>query len=136
MAKYPKTREQKKALSAARVATAKKVAVEGDETTVPVWYYPQFGARIQYDAPRTWSRAPRHDGQPTVAARLDVIKRGEYSFTIVDGQSLPKGFVWGGASTRSRRSCARGDDQDPTAARPTHAGVDLVVRHPHRVGAG
>lgn len=94
MAKYPKTREQKKALSAARVATAKKVAIEGDETTVPVWYHPQLGVRIQYDAPYTYAR----DGLPvtpwTIATRLDVIKRDKYAFTIVGGQKLPKGFLW------------------------------------------
>jgi hypothetical protein len=50
--------------------------------------------RIQYDAPSSWSR----DGLPavpwTVATRLDVIKRDKYTFKIVGGQSLPKGFLW------------------------------------------
>lgn len=94
MPKHPKTRDQKKALSAARVAATKKAAAEGEETTVPVWYHPQFGARVQYDAPGSWSC----DGLPvvpwTVAARLDVIKRDKYTFKIVGGQSLPKEFLW------------------------------------------
>ncbi|MFN0247398.1 MAG: zinc-ribbon domain containing protein [Kofleriaceae bacterium] len=95
MAKHPKTREQKKARASAKVAATKKVAAEGEETTVPIWYHPQFGVRIQDGAPSSWSR----DGLPvvpwSVVARLDVIKRGTYSFTIIGGQLLPKGFLWG-----------------------------------------
>ena len=94
MAKHPKTRDQKAALSAARAAAAKKASTEGEETTVPAWYHPHFGARVQFEAPGSWSR----DGLPvvpwTVAARLDVIKRDKSTFTIVGGQSLPKGFLW------------------------------------------
>lgn len=101
MAKHPKAREQKKALSAASVAAAKKAAAEGEETTAPVWYHPQFGARIQFDAPGSWSR----DGLPavpwTVATRLDVIKRDKYTFTVIGGQSLPKGFLWAQPSKQS-----------------------------------
>ncbi|GEM_PF-1842671 len=101
MAKHPKTRDQKTALSAARVAAAKKAATDGEETTVPLWYHPQFGARVQFDTPGTWSR----DGLPvapwTAAARLDVVKRDKYTFRIVGGQTLPKGFLWGQPSKQT-----------------------------------
>jgi hypothetical protein len=94
MAKHQKTREQKKALTLAKLATAKKNAEEGEETTVPVWYHPQFGVRIQYDAPASWSTGGLPAVPWTVAARLDVIKHDKYSFKIVGGQTLPTGFLW------------------------------------------
>lgn len=96
MAKHSKRRDQAKAIAAVKAAAAKKRAEEGEDTTVPVWLHPQHGVRIQFDSPRGgWNR----DGLPvvpwTTVTRLDIIKRDKYSFTIVSGQKLPKGFLWG-----------------------------------------
>lgn len=96
MAKHPRTRDQKKALAEKKRAAAKKATVDGEETTITVWYHPQFGVAIRFEQPAApWNR----DGFPvvpyTAVASLDVIKGTTWRYEIVPGQSLPKGFLWG-----------------------------------------
>ena len=88
-------KRQRAALARALQAAKRSDPLATTLDEVGVWYHPQLGVRIQLEQPRhTWSVGGLPVQPWTRAASLDIVRRTNGGYTIIPGQSLPRGYLW------------------------------------------